>query len=347
MELFNIDELLFEHYGNLRSIPLNSFMPKSSKTAFNIAPETIYKHIILNASESDSSAVNVNKYGKLGFNIEPVSSIFCDNIILCVHVPAEKTEETPNYRKLKGDLLKIFRGLIVNWLNKNNITSVKDSDITAKRIINFSNTNNNYLKELEPEELKEIYNNYRLEFNPATAKTYGQVFKIELSDLKYKDVVSLFNLDNTEDLRRDFIKIADIDFTRDYKGSMDKELLKEYLLSLGFKEGEQKNILDLEEDSAEDTNKDNKEKIINVKEQIKKIVKENKTKYDNYNNNKIIIKNNNTVGSNCLTFLNNNNRYKVYNKFIHSVEIKNNTQTTGTNLYNWVNNKEQRLRRCF
>ena len=343
MDVLNLDELLFTHFNNYKSLPLSSFMPKSSKTAFNIAPETIYKHIILNASESDSSTVNINKYGKLGYKIEPVSAIFCDNILLCVHVPEEKTEEIKGFRKLKGDLLKVLRSYIITWFNKNNLTNIKDSDITAKRIINFSNSNNKFLKELEAEELKEIYNSYRLEFNPATAKTYGQVFKIELSDLKYKDVVSLFSLDNTEDLRKDFIKVADVDFTRDYKGSMDKELLKEYLLSLGFRESTQQNILDLDEDSTE-PDKDNKEKIINVKEEIKKIVKEDKAIYDNFNNNKVIIKNNNTVGANCLTFLKDNNRYKVYNKFLHSIEIKNNVQQTGTNIYNWCNNKEKRLR---
>lgn len=342
MEAFNIDELKFQHYNNLKNISLSSFMPKSSKTAFNIKPETIYKHLILNASLSDSSTININKYGKLGHKISPVSSVFCDNIILCCHIPAEKTEEINNFRKLKDNLLKQLRGIILNWLNKNNITNVKEGDITAKRLINFNNTNSN-LKELDEEELKDIYNNYRLEFNKETSKTYGQVFKIELADLKYIDVVNLFTLENTEDLRRDYIKIADIDFTRDYSGSLDKELLKEYLINCGFREEESKNIFNLEDDTEEDNHTSNAEKILNVKEEIKKIVKD-KNNYLISNNNKIIIKNNNSVGSNCLTFLNNNNRYKVYNKFIHSIEIKNNTQNTGTNIYNWVNNKEKRLR---
>ena len=39
-----------------------------------------------------------------------------------------------------------------------------------------------------------------------------------------------------------------------------------------------------------------------------------------------------------------NIRFKVYNKFIHSLEVKSNATQVGTNIYNWVNNSDYRLK---
>ena len=58
----------------------------------------------------------------------------------------------------------------------------------------------------------------------------------------------------------------------------------------------------------------------------------------------IIMDNDRSVGRNCLTFFYNNCRYKIYNKFVHSLEVKNNKQQIGNNIREWVNNPEERLR---
>jgi hypothetical protein len=63
--------------------------------------------------------------------------------------------------------------------------------------------------------------------------------------------------------------------------------------------------------------------------------------------NKTILNNNSSVGSNCLSFIQDNVRYKIYNKFWHSLEVKSNKAQVGTNIYNWINNKEERLREIF
>ena len=60
--------------------------------------------------------------------------------------------------------------------------------------------------------------------------------------------------------------------------------------------------------------------------------------------NKTILNNNSSVGTNCLSFIQDNVRYKIYNKFWHSLEVKSTKAQVGTNTYNWINNKEERLR---
>ena len=61
----------------------------------------------------------------------------------------------------------------------------------------------------------------------------------------------------------------------------------------------------------------------------------------------IMMRNNTTVGKNCLTFSYNNARYKIYNKFVHSLELKSNSSYIGNNIQNWCNNLEKRLRETF
>jgi len=50
------------------------------------------------------------------------------------------------------------------------------------------------------------------------------------------------------------------------------------------------------------------------------------------------------VGKTCLTFMFGNIRFKVYNKFIHSLEVKSNATQVGANIYNWVNNGDYRFK---
>ena len=48
----------------------------------------------------------------------------------------------------------------------------------------------------------------------------------------------------------------------------------------------------------------------------------------------VIMRNNTTVGKNYLTPFYNNARYKIYNKFVHSLELKSNSSYIGNNIQN-------------
>ena len=58
----------------------------------------------------------------------------------------------------------------------------------------------------------------------------------------------------------------------------------------------------------------------------------------------VILKNDRSVGKICLTFFYNNKRYKLYLKFVHSLEVKSNAKQIGHNIKEWVNNPEPRLK---
>ena len=86
----------------------------------------------------------------------------------------------------------------------------------------------------------------------------------------------------------------------------------------------------------------NKEEIVNHLRKVHNFRLEN-AENERDCANYTIVNNNKFVGRNCLTFITNRIRYKIYNKYVYSLECKSNKSRFGTNLYNWINNKEERL----
>jgi hypothetical protein len=190
---------------------------------------------------------------------------------------------------------------------------------------------NNHFKHPPLEDTLKIYSKYAIEYNAEKSELVAQYFKIELSQLDYKDVLNLFNKTNVAELYKSyFVKVADIDFTMDYEGTFCKTLLWTYLLKQGFREQTDTDKLD---DPAQEQMEDEDLIIDNITN--------NYILQDNDKN--ILLKNGSSVGSNCLSYLKDDKRCKMYNKYVHSLEIKNNVQQVGTNVFNWINNKEKRL----
>ena len=123
----------------------------------------------------------------------------------------------------------------------------------------------------------------------------AQYFKVELANLEYEDVIKLFNIKNIKDLTDNFVHIGDVDFTQDFKGSFNKQEIINHLV---------------------ETYKFRLQNVANSRDCA------------NYT----IMDNNHQVGRNCLTFITDRIRYKIYNKYVQSLESKNNKTRFGTNL---------------
>ena len=150
-----------------------------------------------------------------------------------------------------------------------------------------------------------VYKKFKLEPEQDSC-VEAQYFKCELANLDYEDVIKVFNYKNIkQDLLKNFVYIGDIDFTCYFTGSFNKEEIVNHL----------REVHNFRLENAE-----------------------NERDCANYT----IVNNNKFVSRNCLTFITNRIRY-IYNKYVHSLECKSNKSRFGTNLYNWINNKEERL----
>lgn len=303
-EVFNIKDIPLAHFNNKQTIKQYELV--GSKREVKI--ESLYKYILLNASNSDTAKADFNKYGKQGFKLKEVSPIFCDNILLYCVIPIQYTKRTneDGGGRLTIDTdkfnLNTLRRPILTFLNKNKFYNIQPHEIKPVRISKMDGAKT---RPTQPttDRLQDIYKTYREDVPIHEMETVAQYFKIELSKLTYQEVLTLFSKDNLSDLVRDFIYIGDVDFTKDYTGCFNKDLLIQELLSIGF--------------GLQDS--------------------------DDYGE-KTIVNNDHQVGKNCLTFMFGNIRFKVYNKFIHSLEVKSNATQVGTNIYNWVNNGDYRLK---
>ena len=64
MEINNLDLQQLTHFNNIKDIPIRQIINKiQKKRAVN--PDIVYKSLLLNTSTSDTSKVNINKYGTI------------------------------------------------------------------------------------------------------------------------------------------------------------------------------------------------------------------------------------------------------------------------------------------
>jgi hypothetical protein len=116
-----------------------------------------------------------------------------------------------------------------------------------------------------------------------------------------------------EYLKENNIYINDVDFTRDFGGVINKQDFINYLLDNGFR---------MEGDVG------------------------------NYKESKRTIKNNNNlVGNSCVSFVRKSEdgtmRYKIYNKFIQSMESAGVRKSIGNHILHWTNNPEIYLKEAI
>ena len=89
-EVFNIKDIPLAHFNNKQTIKQYELVGSQR----DVKIESLYKHILLNASNNDTAKADFNKYGKQGFRLKEVSPIFCDNILLYCVVPIQYTKRT-------------------------------------------------------------------------------------------------------------------------------------------------------------------------------------------------------------------------------------------------------------
>jgi hypothetical protein len=162
-----------------------------------------------------------------------------------------------------------------------------------------------------------VYEFFNMEDIPKDKRTLkAQYFKLELHDKNLSTVLKSFNKDKIEAMEKLFLYIGDIDFTQDLGCSFTKDHLINYMLKNNF-------------------------------------VMQNNNSKDLFigDNEGVIIDNNNIVGKTCLSYIKevdyNKTRFKIYNKFVHSIEVRSNNTKIGTNIYNWINNPEDQLKQTI
>ena len=222
--IINLNNQVLEHFNNTNEIKLREIVhtiPKNGK----VNPDIIYKSLLLSTSTSDTSKVNINKYGKINYKLKPVGDIFCDNIVLIAFTPKECINIKANGVLDNGNIhLNTQRESILNVLKLKG-TVIIPGKVKPLRVTYVDGKNNHFTTPPLADILK-IYKKYNVEYNKDNSFVIGQYLKIELSQLEYKDVLKLFNKDVIEELYNNcFVKIADIDFTRDMAGSFNKKTI--------------------------------------------------------------------------------------------------------------------------
>ena len=319
------------HFNNIQEIHLREII-NSVPTNGMVNPDIVYKSLLLSTSTSDTSKANINKYGKLNFKLAPIGSFFCDNIVLIAHTPIECVKVKKNLKLDNGNIhMGNQRKDILGFLERKGHKIIA-AKVKPLRMAPMDNLNNHF-KHPTIEETLKIYAKYSIEYNKDKSQVVAQYFKIEVAQLDYKEVLNLFNKSNVAELYKScFVKVADIDFTRDYKGTLCKRLLWQYLLKQGFRE--QKDT-DKHDDPNQEQKEEDEDFIIDNIDNNNFVLQEN--------DKNILLTNGTSVGSNCITYLSDDKRCKLYNKAVHSLEIKSNTQQVGTNVFNLCNNPEIRL----
>ncbi len=282
----------------------------------NLKEDSIYVNILKQIIITDTSILNWNKYGQQGFKLNQIGDIFSDNILLAGLTPVQLiTRDKDTNMKNSGVAIEIHRKTINNFFTLYNIPVRADKIQLAG--VRLADGENGHVCVKNEETIEKVYKFFmdRLpekqdELSTGKREILAQYFKVELSSLDYKYVIDAFSKKNIKYLINNFVYIGDIDFTLDMQGSFNKQEIINYLLT-------QKNF------------------------RMQHVTEDNEENRNFYNG--TILDNNHLVGRNCLSFMQDNIRYKVYNKFVQSIETKNNKDKIGTNIYNWINNKEDRL----
>ena len=273
-------------------------------TANDIDMETLFNE----ETEVDELNVPIAANG-----LEPLNTLFSDNIVVYVPIPDKKIADIATIRER-------FKQTD-NILDDNE----DDNDINNKQLLKIA-------KELLPTttaNIKCTFNTLNIDIKKKDIKpigtkdirtyvlhpsTYAQALKIDLSKIDPEQVFALINnIDAIQYLHKNNIYIHDIDFTRDYKGVFNKkQVIKHLVDNHGFVE---------QEDVHGDVD------------------------------DPVIINNNHYVSNNCLTFIRDTSigriRYKFYNKFVQAMESPSVRKNIGSHIADWINNPEPRLKEAI
>ena len=135
-----------------------------------------------------------------------------------------------------------------------------------------------------------------------------QRIKVALADVEIKKIVSIItSKEKIKNLEEQGIYLSDVDFTRDFMGVINKKKLKDYLLEL-----------------------------------------DNFTMEGDYGEREYtVLDNGKYVSNNCLTFIGKGEygtiRFKLYNKFVQSMESPSVREKIGNHISDWCNNPQKIL----
>ena len=310
-----------EQPKTLASIPLNKTreditFPLSSITTANIKLKDKVKiakleqyNLAKYLTISDISYIDYTLGGSNGHVLEPVNGLFSDNIIIYFYLP-DRVYENPK---------------VIKHLKKEHVEEEEDNKLCS--IVKV------YLPE-HTAKIVEMFNTAGLPINKTNVKPTNVVpvkarenkgyngkeiqqrIKVDLANVSYASVINyVSNEANLERLNREGLYVGDIDFTQDFKGLFDKDRLIKYMLSIGYRLQGKKIKKDLEEYKA------------------------------------TILDNNQHVSRNCLTFITKTDvgttRYKIYNKFVQSMESPSVRGKIGHHIKDWVNNPETVLQEAI
>ena len=303
---------------SLTTIPVNKIREDVVLPIPNITTNTLLKdkkkitkmeqyNLVKCLNISDVSCVDYTKGGTSGHVLEYVNDLFSDNIIIYYYLP-NRVYENPK---------------IIKYLSRKQEEEEENKEEENTRLCSIVKV---YLPE-QTAKIVEMFNTTGIPINKANIKPTNVVpvnarnnkgyngkelqqrVKVDLANVSYATVLSyISNKDNLDRLNREGLYVGDIDFTQDFKGLFDKDMLIKYMLSIGYRLEGKKIKKDLEEYKA------------------------------------TILDNNQYVSRNCLTFITKTDvgttRYKIYNKFVQSLESPSVRGKVGHHIKDWVNNPE-------
>ena len=270
--------------------------------------EELLTSIALIQSTSDISCVDHNQYGKkdnIGF--QAVSQDFCDNVLVAVPVTREElVRKDKNGKSIPMD--KDWIGEVPkDILDANgNIIQKKSPKIGAYITAKCGVHNQNLQRKFRKRgDESRDISAIKLRYNPKD-DTFVQVYKVSMHEAELETVLEIISSDI---FGKDGTRLEDIDFTRDLSGSFDQQELSNYLVD---------------------------SKICRLK---------SKTKDWNSYKDIILDDNDALVGSNCLTIVSEDSRfrYKYYNKQVQMLESKSVRTKYGQHWHNWIYQTGTRL----
>jgi hypothetical protein len=182
--------------------------------------EAIFNSMLIDSCLGDNKNVNINKYFTSKANLlEPVSEMFCDNIMLYKIITEEDTIKENKLVLFNTNMRNITNFEIKEAFSRCNII-LHPLDVKIKHIISATSVNTkSYI-------LSRINENLR-------QGNYIATFKISLSDFKLQDLLE--KMPNVIDkLAEKGYKILDVDITKDFKGSFNEDDVKQIFKGYEF-----------------------------------------------------------------------------------------------------------------
>lgn len=183
----------------------------------NIKRETLLQNLNRIINQTDISLVDYTTGGVPSNKpLQPISKLFCDNIIVYCCIDDKLVAEIANKNNNAGDTQ------IINEAAKEMLACFTQE---VKRVFNHLNININKC-DIKPTNA----NTLTSDFTYKTSKQ-AQFLKINLSNIDVNNVFDLLEDENKiAYLHENNVFIRDVDFTKDYKGVFNKKNVEKYLI---------------------------------------------------------------------------------------------------------------------